>query len=227
MNCNAMAHRKALSLALSAPLLLLAALTGCDSAGPPADAGEPPLEGAAIGAPFELTGETGDTAVPFKAANTVAHGNTGFTKNKLLAVREKMNLNDVDIEAEMPVMLLDPQSETELLGIQEYVNTDYNPGHTLSRGEIKPWLGFRFVRTNLTSTRAYKNGAPLVAPEANAVALPVFVPSGLHRGIWTEFFGDIGTRRDKKMSEQVYAEACSAVVRVNEDKCYQVVVKHA
>ena len=61
MNCNAMAHRKALSLALSAPLLLLAALTGCDSAGPPADAGEPPLEGAAIGAPFELTGETGDT----------------------------------------------------------------------------------------------------------------------------------------------------------------------
>jgi protein SCO1 len=61
MNCNAMAHRKALSLALSAPLLLLAALTGCDSAGAPADAGEPPLEGAAIGAPFELTGETGDT----------------------------------------------------------------------------------------------------------------------------------------------------------------------
>jgi hypothetical protein len=173
------------------------------------------------------TGETGDTAIPFKAANIVAHGNAGFTKAKLLAVREKMNLNDVDIEAEMPIMLLDPQSETELLGIQEYVNTDYNPGHTLSRGEIKPWLGFRFVRTNLTSTRAYKNGAPLVVPEANAVALPVFVPSGLHRGVWTEFYGDIGTRRDKKLSEQVYAEACSAIARVNEDKCYQVVVKHA
>ncbi len=61
MNCNAMAHRKALSLALPAPLLLLAALTGCDSAGQPVDPGEPPLQGAAIGAPFELTGETGET----------------------------------------------------------------------------------------------------------------------------------------------------------------------
>lgn len=61
MNCNAMAHRKALSLALPASLLLLASLSGCDSAAPPGDAGEPPLKGAAIGAPFELTGETGDT----------------------------------------------------------------------------------------------------------------------------------------------------------------------
>jgi hypothetical protein len=172
------------------------------------------------------TGETGDTAIPFKAANIIAHGNTGFTKAKVLAVREKMNLNDVDMEAEMPVWLLDPQSETELLQIEEYVDSDFQDGHPLVRGEIKPWLGFRFVRANLTSTRAYKNGAPLVVPEAGAVALPVFVPSGLHRGVWTEFYGDIGTRRDKKMSEQVYAEACSAVVRVNEDKCYQVVVKH-
>ncbi|MFY9350659.1 MAG: phage capsid protein [Sphingobium sp.] len=173
------------------------------------------------------TGETGDTSIPFKAANVIAHGNTGFTKAKLLAVREKMNLNNVDIEAEMPIMLLDPQSETELLGITEYVNSQYNPGHALSRGEIKPWLGFRFVRANLTSTAAYKTGATLVVPEAGAVALPVFVPSGLHRGVWTEFFGDIGQRRDKKLSEQVYAEACSAVVRLNEDKCYQVVVKHS
>lgn len=61
MNRNAMAHRKPLSLFLLAPAFLLAALSGCDSAGTSADPGEPPLQGARIGAPFELTSETGET----------------------------------------------------------------------------------------------------------------------------------------------------------------------
>lgn len=172
-------------------------------------------------------GETGDTAVPFKAANIIPHGNTGFTKVKLLELREMMGLRDVDIEAEMPIILIDPESETELLQIVEYVNTDYNNGHALATGEIKPWLGFRFVRANLTSTRAYKRGAGLMIPEAGAVSLPAFVPSGLYRGVWEEFFGSIDKLPGKKFSWQIYVEACSAVTRVHEDKCFQIVVKHS
>lgn len=167
------------------------------------------------------------TAVPFDANNIVPHGGTGLTKAKLLEVREKMNLNDVDFEAEMPIMLLDPQSETDLLNISEYVDSDFNPGWPLARGEIKDWLGFRFVRCNLTSARAYQRGSQLVQPGANQVALPVFVESGLCRGVWTEFFGDIDVRKDKSYSTQIYAEACSAVVRTDEKKCYQVVVDHS
>lgn len=173
------------------------------------------------------TGEHGDTAVPFKPANIIPHGNTGFTKAKLLLLREMMNLNDVDTEAEMPIILIDPRSETELLQVSEYINSDFQDGHPLVRGEIKPWIGFRFVRANLTSTRAYKRGSALVVPEANAVALPAFVPSGLFRGVWEEFFGSIDQLPGKKFSWQVYAEACSAVTRVHEDKCYQIVVKHS
>lgn len=166
------------------------------------------------------------SAVPFDSDNIVDQG-AGFTKNALLEIREKMNLNDVDMEAEMPICLIDPLSETELLGISEYINADFNESRPLVRGEIKPWLGFRFVRCNLTSSRAYKRGSSLVVPSANHVALPVFVPSGLCRGAWTEFFGDIAVRPDKSYSTQIYAEACSAVVRVNEDKCYQMVVDHS
>lgn len=174
-------------------------------------------------------GETAEdvTAVPFDANNIVGAGGVGLTKDKLLEVREKMNLNDVDFEAEMPIMLIDPQSETDLLNIGEYVDSDFNPGHPLARGEIKDWLGFRFIRCNLTSARAYQRGSVLAQPAANQVALPVFVPSGLCRGAWTEFFGDIDVRKDKSFSTQIYAEACSAVVRTDEKKCYQVVVDHS
>ena len=172
------------------------------------------------------TGETGDTAVAFDSNNIVAHGSAGLTKAKLLEVREMMNLNDVDIEMEMPVLLLDPLSETDLLGITEYVNSDYQDGHPLVRGEIKPWLGFRFIRCNLTSTRAYPSATDLVVPGSGQISLPCFVPSGLHRGVWTEFFGSIDTLPTKKHSTQVYAEACSVVTRLNEDKCYQLRVYH-
>ncbi len=172
------------------------------------------------------TGETGDVAVPFKAANILDHGNTGFGKSKLIELREMMNLNDVDIEAEMPICFLDPQSETALLNIDEYVNSNFQDGHPLVRGEIKPWLGFRFIRANLTSTRAFKRSASLYQPAAGVISLPVFVPSGLHRGVWTEFYGSIDTLPGKKHSTQIYAEACSAVTRLNEDKCYQMKVKY-
>lgn len=173
------------------------------------------------------TGETGDTAVPFASGNIIPVNSSGFTKTKLLLLREAMGLLDNDMEQEMPVVLLDVKSETQLLNIEEYTNSDYQDGHPLVRGEIKPWLGFRFVKANLTSPRGFPRGSSLVVPGTDQVSLPAFFPSGLHRGVWTEFFGDIGPRRDKKMSTQIYAEACSAVTRVDEKKCFQMQVDHS
>ena len=131
------------------------------------------------------------------------------------------------MEQEMPVILIDVKSETELLGISEYVNSDFQDGHPLVRGEIKPWLGFRFVRANLTSTGGFPRGAALVVPGTDQVSLPAFFPSGLARGVWTEFYGDIDIAKDKSHSTSIFGEACSAVVRVNEDKCFQMRVDHS
>jgi hypothetical protein len=165
------------------------------------------------------TGENGDVAVPFPAANIVANGATGFTKAKLIALRQLMIENDVDFEAEMPVILLAPQQQSDLLGIDEYINSDYQDGHPLVRGEIKPWLGFRFIGFNPDSPKAYKYGGALTKT-GNVRSLPAFLPSGLHRGVWTEFLGRMGERADKKYNMQVYGEARSAVVRTNEDLTY-------
>lgn len=168
-------------------------------------------------------GENGDTAIPFGASHTIVHGSAGITKNKLIDLRELMQLKDNDFDEEMPVILITPYQESDLLGITEYVNSDYQDGHPLVRGEIKPWLGFRFVKFNPGSTTAagipaYQQ-ASLTKPGSQRL-LPAFFPSGLHRGVWTEFMGDIGTRRDKKANLQIYGEARSSVVRVNEDKCF-------
>lgn len=172
-------------------------------------------------------GQNGDTAVPFAAGNVIPINASGFTKAKLLLLREAMGLKDNDMEQEMPVILLDVKSETELLQISEYVNSDFQDGHPLVRGEIKPWLGFRFVRANLTSSRGFPRGSSLVVPGTDQVNLPAFFPSGLARGIWTEFYGDISIAKDKSHSTAIFAEACSAVVRINEDKCFQLGVDHS
>lgn len=173
------------------------------------------------------TGETGDTSVPYNTSNTIPINASGFTKAKLLLLREAMGLLDNDMEQEQPIVLLDVKSETELLGISEYVDIQKNDFKPLVRGHIGDWLGFHFVRVNLTSSRSFPNGSSLCIPGTDQVNLPAFFPSGLHRGVWVEFFGDIGTRTDKSYSEQIYAEACSAVVRTNEDKCFAIGVDHS
>jgi hypothetical protein len=173
------------------------------------------------------TGENGDTSVPFTSGNIVPIAASGFTKAKLLLLREMMGLLDNDMEQEQPIVLLDVKSESDLLSIDEYVKVDYNDFKPLVRGEIKPWLGFRFVRVNLTSTRAFPVGSGLSIPGTDQVNLPAFFPSGLHRGVWREFFGRIGERADLSFDEQIYARACSAVVRTNEDKCFAIGVDHS
>lgn len=167
------------------------------------------------------------TSIAFNASNIIPINATGFTLAKLLLLREAMGLADNDMEQEQPIVLLDIKSETDLLQIEEYKNSDYSGFTPLVRGEIKPFMGFRFVCANLTSAKAFPNGSALVQPGADQVNLPAFFPSGLHRGVWTEFFGDIGPRRDKKMSTQIYAEACSTLTRLDEAKCFAIGVDHS
>lgn len=164
-------------------------------------------------------GEHGDEAVAFKGANTIVHGGVGLTYAKLVAAIEMMALNDVDIEAEAPIMIITPKQRSNLFGLEEYKNADYMPGYPILRGEVKSILGIRFVVANLGSTRAYKRSSALTL-SGSTRKCPFFVPSGLHRAVWTEFWGKITERDDKQHSKQYYAEACSTITRLDEDKCY-------
>lgn len=163
-------------------------------------------------------GEAGDTTVSFGGSHTVVHGSVGLTLNKLISLREMMGLKDNDEDEEQPIHLITPRQESDLLKITEYKSADYNDSKPLVRGEIKPFMGFRFIKFNPDSTGAYQNGS--LTKTSTTRSLPVFFPSGLHRGVWEEFFGRMGERPDKKYNFQAYGEAQSAVVRVDENKCF-------
>lgn len=167
------------------------------------------------------TGEHGDVAVPFDSNNVVVHGGVGLTYAKLVAAIELMELSDVDIEAEAPVLLITPKQKSDLFNMAEYKSADYMQGYPIARGEVKSILGIRFIVANLGSTKAYKRSSSLTKTSTTR-SLPFFVPSGVHRAVWTEFWGKITERDDKQFSKQYYAEACSTMTRLNEAKCYKV-----
>ena len=168
------------------------------------------------------TGEHGDIAVPFKAGNKVevdlGGAASGLTEDKLIYLSEFYETLDVDTEEEMPIVLVTPADVSDLMRIDRYVKSDYTESRKLDRRELKPYQNLRFFRIN-PSRRSYPRSHKLIKTDTGTRRLPTFVPSGLHRGVWTEFFGRIDDRPDKQYSRQVYAEACSAVTRLDEDKC--------
>jgi len=165
------------------------------------------------------SGELGDTSIPFKNANVIAHGGVGLTYDKLLATRELLIKRKNNIMREKPIILLQPEDETDLLQMLEYKHYDYNGSKPLMEGEIKPFLGFRFFTVQPDAESMPKSWANFFADGGTTRQLPCFVPSGLHRGVWVDFWGKITERDDKNFSGQFYGEARSAVVRTDEDKC--------
>lgn len=176
------------------------------------------------------TGESGGTAVPFKAANilavdySTAGTSTGLTKNKLIGAMELIRTRLVDVEAEKPIVLITAKQVSDLLKINEVTSRDYNPGlvQALQSGQPGDFMGFRFVMTEYGNATPYPGSYSLSDAGGGIRRVPIFVPSGMHVGVWEEFYGEIGPRADKNHSTQIYGETCVGAVRVNEDKCFQV-----
>lgn len=175
-----------------------------------------------------ITGEEGTTIVPFKAANILPANadeaaDSGVTLNKLIAMLAMIEGALVDTEEEMPVFVYTSKQKKDLLKIAQFQSRDFNPMavQALQNGKVTDFMGFRFVPAEIGNAAAYPGASALtVAAGTGYRLLPVFVPSGLHRGVWTDFFGKVSDRNDKNHSMQIYGETCVGVSRVNEDKCF-------
>lgn len=173
------------------------------------------------------TGEDGASTVPFNPSNILPAnagevGNVGVSLNKLIEMQMMMEEADLDLESEKPVFIYTAKQKADLLKIAEYQSRDFNPLATqaLQDGRVTDFMGFRFVPAQIGSNGAYPGAAALTLDGNGRRLLPVFLPSGLHRGIWTDFWGKVSDRGDKNHSMQIYGETCVAVARVREAKCF-------
>lgn len=165
------------------------------------------------------TGKTGSSTVTFPNTQQVAvdyvesgaTANSGLTIAKLRKAKEIMDKNEVD-PTERRYIALTAKQVTDLLKTTEVSSADYNTVRALVQGEINTFMGFEFVRTELVRTNA-----------SNHRRVLAWAQSGLLIAVGQDIVTDIGPRRDKRNSTQVYVSASFGATRMEEEKVVEII----
>lgn len=158
------------------------------------------------------TGENGTAAVPFDAANQVVDAATaGLTIGKLLAARKILKANEVDMDSDKLFCAITAEQDADLLEQTQVTSADFNVRPVLSEGRVTSFLGFTFVHIER-----------LPVDGSGDRRVPVWAESGMHLGIWEDLKVDIGPRRDKNMSTQIYISGTYGSTRLQEGKVVEI-----
>jgi hypothetical protein len=164
-------------------------------------------------------GKTGATTVAFPssqevAVNYVEQGaatNSNLTIGKLRRVRYLMDKAEVTTEGEYDlVAVVDPSQIQSLLQKTEVTSSDYNTIRALVNGEIDTYMGFKFVKYNG------------LALSTNTRSTIFFEREGILLAVGMEITTDVGPRRDKRNSTQVYVCGSFGASRMWEEKVVRV-----
>jgi len=175
------------------------------------------LIAAAVGTAY--TGKTGATTVAFPATSDVAVNyvesgsvaNSNLTIGKLRRVRYLLDKAEAANEGESDlVAVVDPAQIQALLRTTEVTSSDYNTVKALVAGEIDTFMGFKFIRT------ARLNVA------SNIRDCLFFEKQGMLLASASEIAVDVGPRRDKRNTIQVYVCASFGASRMWEEKVIRV-----
>ena len=158
-----------------------------------------------------LTGENGTTSTAFPTATQqIAAGGTGMTVDKLRTARQKLRAAEVP-ESEPLFCALTAEEENDLLGQAQVISLDYNDRPVLVDGRVKSFMGFNFIHSE-----------QLTVDGAAARRCPAWAKSGMHLGILKDVYTDIGPRRDKGATIQVYTCASFGASRTQELKVVEI-----
>ncbi len=161
------------------------------------------------------TGETGSTTTSFPSSNQVltsVGSTTGMNIDKLRAVQKGLMDADVDLDMEQIYIGVAPKQHDDLLALTQVISTDFNERPVLVDGMVRRFLNMNFIITTRlpTDSSSYRR-------------CPVWVPSGMGKGMWKPMSGVIRKRPDLQ-GEPDYAEASQmeGYTRLEEAKCFEI-----
>jgi len=165
-------------------------------------------------------GKTGQNTITFPAGNIVAvnyvkagtAANSNLTIGKLRRVRYLFDKAEAANEGEHDlVAVVDPSQIESLLSTTEVTSSDYNTIKALVAGEIDTFMGFKFIKSNRLTNNA-----------SGYRQCIFFEKQGLLLAVAAEVEVDVGPRRDKRNSIQVYVCGSFNATRMWEEKVIQV-----
>lgn len=165
------------------------------------------------------SGETGATAVTFPAAQQVAvnswkygtgTGNSGMTISKLIEASTILKAAEVDPTEEL-YGILSAKQVADLLATMEYSSGDFNTVRPLTNGEVVKFMGFNLIQSERLPTDASGYRRALF-----------YAKSGIGLALARDLKVDIGERKDKRLSTQVYTSVFMGASRLEETKVVEV-----
>jgi hypothetical protein len=166
------------------------------------------------------TGKTGATAVTFASASEIAvnyveagsAADSNLTVGKLRRARYLLDKAEVTTDSEYDlVLVIDPSQVQAMLKTTEVTSSDYNTIKALVNGEIDTWMGFKWVKSNR-----------LPVDSNNVRSCMAFERGGLLLATGAEVMVDVGPRRDKRNSVQVYVCGSFGASRMWEEKVLRI-----
>jgi hypothetical protein len=168
------------------------------------------------------SGKTGSTAIVFPAASKVAvdywditgSGNTNLTLGKLRKIRLLFDLEEaVDWDAaEELYMAVTAWQINSMLRDDKLTDIDTAAVKALVNGSIDTFMGIKFIRVH-----------PSILPKSGDIRrCPVWTRQGILLGVADEILTDVGPRRDKRNSVQVYVCASFGATRMWEEQVVEV-----
>lgn len=165
------------------------------------------------------TGKDGTTLVTFPAASEVAvnYVESGATADSNLTIGKLRKANSIIRTAEakgdnedMTAAVAQSQIDS-LLRTTEVTSADYNTVKALVAGEVDSFMGFKFVQTQ-----------ELTLGTGNVRECIFFARNGLLLATGMEITVDVGPRRDKRNSVQIYVCMSIGATRMWEEKVVRV-----
>jgi hypothetical protein len=166
------------------------------------------------------TGVAGATSTSFTSGNevdvAVGGSNSRLNVAKLLAVKELIRTNHIDMDEDPVFVGVTAKDESALLKEIQIISADFNGQDkpVLKDGKLERFLGMNFVYCELIES---------AAAGTNEVNVPVWAKSGMHLGVWNEIQASVSKRNDLQGEPyQAYVFGTFGATRIDEKKVFNI-----